>query len=122
MVIGAATPFGPLLAASNVVLGALWLWFTVNGYIAARRRDFAEHRRHMIRSATLTFSIITNRIWSPVVFIVFHPLQPTVFGGSEEHYLWFVAGTVGWLGWTLPLAAVGWWLNRKTVMASSSIP
>lgn len=122
MMIGAATPFGPLLAASNVVLGALWLWFTVNGYTAARRRRFAEHRRHMIRSVTLAFSVITNRVWSPVVYIAFHPLQDTVFSGSEEHYLWFVAGTVGWLGWILPLAVVGWWLNRKTVMASSSIP
>src|SRR5689334_7903553 len=28
MVIGAATPFGPVLAASNVLLGAVWLWFT----------------------------------------------------------------------------------------------
>ena len=31
MVIGAATPFGPFLAVSNVLLAAVWLWFTING-------------------------------------------------------------------------------------------
>ncbi|MGV0872718.1 DUF2306 domain-containing protein [Mycolicibacterium sp. XJ879] len=122
IVIGAATPFGPVLAVSNVVLGTLWLWFTVNGFLAARQRDFAEHRRHMIRSATLTFSIITNRVWSPIVFITFDPLQDTVFGGNQERFLWFVAGTVGWLGWVIPLGLVQWWLNKKPVIATSPIP
>lgn len=122
MVIGAATPFGPVLAVSNVTLGALWLWFTVNGFAAARQRNFAEHRRHMIRSATLALSIITNRIWGPIVFITFHPLQDTVFGGNEEHFMWLVTGTIGWLGWVVPLAVVSWWLTRRPVMASSSIP
>src|SRR3954469_2175108 len=61
MVIGAATPFGPFLAVSNVLLATMWLWFTINGYLAARQRRFAQHRRHMILSATLALSIITNR-------------------------------------------------------------
>ena len=38
MVIGAATPFGPFLAVGNVFLASLWLWFTINGYLAARQR------------------------------------------------------------------------------------
>ena len=121
MVIGAATPFGPLLAVSNVLLAALWLWFTINGYLAARQRRFADHRRHMIRSATLALSIITNRIWDPVLFISLHPLQDSVFDGDEEHFLWFAAGLSAWLGWTVPLLAVQWWLNRKPVIAPSSI-
>lgn len=65
MVIGAATPFGPFLAVSNVLLASLWLWFTLNGYLAAHQRRFADHRRHMVRSAALALSIITNRIWTP---------------------------------------------------------
>ncbi len=40
MVIGAATPFGPFLAVGNVLLAALWLWFTINGYLAARQRRY----------------------------------------------------------------------------------
>jgi len=113
MVIGAATPFGPLLAVSNVLLGAVWLWFTINGLTAARQRRFADHRRHMMRSATVALSTITNRMWTPVLFISLQPLQDRVFGGNDEHYLWFVAGLGAWLGWTIPLATVQWWLTRK---------
>jgi uncharacterized membrane protein len=123
MVIGAATPFGPLLAVSNVFLAALWLWFTVNGYLAARRGRYADHRRHMLRSATLALSIITNRIWTPILFITLQPLRDSVFGGSEQHFLWCVAGVGAWLGWTIPFAVVQWWLTKKpVVLPSSSIP
>jgi uncharacterized membrane protein len=120
MVIGAATPFGPLLAVSNVLLAAVWLWFTINGFVAARQRRFADHRRHMVRSATVALSTITNRIWTPILFITLQPLQDNVFGGNEEHFLWFAAGLGAWLGWTIPLAAVQWWLTRKPVMAPPS--
>jgi uncharacterized membrane protein len=124
MVVGAATPFGPFLAASNVMLGALWLWFTINGFLAARDSRFADHRRHMVRSATLALSVISNRIWTPILFISLYPLQDSVFDGSEQHYLWFVAGLGAWLGWTIPLGIVQWWLTKriKPVMAPSSIP
>lgn len=120
-IIGAATPFGPFLAVSNVFLAALWLWFTINGYLAARQRRFAEHRRHMIRSATLALSIITNRIWGVVWFTALHPLRDSVFGSDEERFVWFVAGLSAWLGWTIPLAAVQWWLTRRHATTPSSI-
>jgi len=122
MVIGAATPFGPFLAVSNVVLASLWLWFTINGYLAGRRKRFAEHRRHMIRSATLALSIITNRIWTPLLVLALYPLQDSLFGGNEEHFVWMVAGIGAWLGWTIPFGAVQWWLNRRHALAPSSIP
>jgi uncharacterized membrane protein len=121
MVIGAATPFGPFLAVSNVLLGAVWLWFTINGFMAARQRRFADHRRHMVRSATVALSTISNRIWTPLLFITLQPLQDSVFDGNEEHYLWFVAGLGAWLGWTIPLAAVQWWLTRKPLVPPSSV-
>jgi uncharacterized membrane protein len=121
MVIGAATPFGPLLAVSNVLLGALWLWFTINGFVAARQRRFADHRRHIVRSATVALSTIANRIWTPVLFISLQPLQDSFFDGNEEHYLWFVAGLGAWLGWTIPLATVQWWLTRNRQAPASSL-
>ena len=121
MVIGAATPFGPLLAVSNVGLGAVWLWFTINGFAAARQRRFVDHRKHMVRSATVALSTITNRIWTPVLFISLQPLQDSVFGGNEEHFLWFTAGLGAWLGWTIPLAGVQWWLTRKPSAPRSSV-
>lgn len=121
MVIGAATPFGPVLAVSNVVLAALWLWFTAAGHLAIRQGRVATHRRHMVRSATLALSIITNRAWAPMLFVAMEPLQHRVFGGDTQRFLWFVAGLGGWLGWTIPLAFAQWWLRRKPALARSSI-
>jgi hypothetical protein len=121
IVIGAATPFGPILAVGSVTLGALWFGFTVNGYLAARRRRFADHRRHMLCSVTLAFSIITNRIWNPILYISLQPLRDSVFGADEERFVWLVAGLGGWLGWTIPLLAVLWWLRHHPVVSRSSI-
>lgn len=113
VVIGAATPFGPLLAASNMLLASLWLWFTVDGVRAARRGRFTRHRRQMLRSVVLALSVITNRLWTPVLYIALYPLQDSVFGGNEQHFTWFVAGLGGWLGWALPLVLLERWLRRR---------
>ncbi|OBK45734.1 DUF2306 domain-containing protein [Mycobacterium sp. 1081908.1] len=115
LAIGAATPFGPLLAVSNVFLASLWLWLTINGYLAARQRRYADHRRHMVGSATLALSVITNRIWTPILFITLQPLRDSAFSGNAEHYLWLVAGLGAWLGWTIPFVSVQWWLRRESV-------
>ena len=121
MVIGAATPFGPILAVSNVLLASLWLWFTVNGYLAGRDRRFASHRRHMVFSATLALSIITNRIWTPILFIALHPLQDSVFHGDEELFLWVAAGVGAWLGWTIPTYLVHRWVARTPLNPPASV-
>lgn len=121
LVIGVATPFGPILAVSNVLLASAWLWFTVNGYLAARRHRYVDHRRHMLRSATLVLSIISNRIWTPVLFVALQPLQGSIFGIDDERFIWLVAGLGGWLGWTIPLLAVSWWLRHLPVVSTPSI-
>ena len=75
----------------------------------------------MIRSATLALSIITNRLWTPLLFVALQPLQGSVFHGGER-FVWVVAGVGAWLGWTIPMLLVQWWLTRKPTMTSSSIP
>jgi uncharacterized membrane protein YozB (DUF420 family) len=120
VVIGAATPFGPLLAVSNVALACLWLWFTTTGYLLGRRRRFAEHRRQMVLSAILALSIVTNRIWTPIIFVSLQPLQDSVFDGNTEHYLWFAAGLGAWLGWTIPFFTVRRWLSRNPIGVGSA--
>jgi uncharacterized membrane protein YozB (DUF420 family) len=122
LVIGAATPFGPVLAVSNVVLAVLWLWFTVAGWRAARRGRYLLHRRHMLRSGVLALSVISNRIWTPVLYVALLPLRDNVFGGDDEHYLWLVAGLGGWLGWMLPLLGAQWWLRRRHVGVEPDSP
>jgi hypothetical protein len=75
----------------------------------------------MICSATLAFSIITNRIWAPAVFMMLQPLHDSVFHGDDVRFLWVVAGATGWLGWTIPLLVVQRWLRTKDVIPRSSI-
>lgn len=122
MVIGAATPFGPVLAASNVTLGALWLWYTGDGFVAGRARRFGRHRRQMLLSATLALSVISNRLWGPLLYVVLQPLRDSVFGGDETHFMWLVTGATGWLGWTVPFLVVRRWVNRHTRVTSPQSP
>ena len=109
---GALSPFGPVARASNVLLASLWLACTVTGYRRARQRRFAEHRRWMIRSFTLTASIITNRVWGPLAFVVLAPSLDSTFGGNEQLFQWTIAGISTWLGWVIPLLCAEWWLER----------
>ena len=113
LVIGALTPFGPVLRASNVVLALVWLTATIIGYRAGRNYRLADHRRWMIRSVVLTLSIITNRIWSVVWVIALVPQLETTFGGNEALMVQSIAGLSGWLGWVLPLLVTEWWLDAR---------
>jgi hypothetical protein len=113
LTIGAVTPFGPVLRASNVLLAIVWLGVTIAGLRAARAGAIVEHRRWMIRSAALTLSVITNRIWAVVWILTLLPQLPTTFGGSEQLLVQTVAGLSGWLGWVLPLLATEWWLETR---------
>ena len=112
LVIGAFTPFGPATRASDVLLAMLWLACTVTGWRMARRRRYADHRRWMIRSFALTASIITNRIWGAIAAITLAPQIETTFHGDEVLFSWIVGAMAAWLGWTLPLLAAEWWLER----------
>ena len=66
----------------------------------------------MVRSFALTASIITNRVWGAVAFIALTPQLDTTFHGDERLFSWTLAGISTWLGWTLPLLAAEWWLQR----------
>jgi uncharacterized membrane protein len=46
LVIGAVSPFGPILRASNVLLAVLWLTCTLTGFRQARLGRLRQHRRH----------------------------------------------------------------------------
>jgi hypothetical protein len=114
LVLGAVTPFGPVLRASNVLLAIVWLGVTVAGFRAARQYRLEEHRRWMLRSVVLTLSVITNRLWAVVWVIALTPQLQTTFGGNEALMVQAIAGLSGWLGWVLPLLAVEWWLEPRT--------
>ena len=47
----------------------------------------------MIRSATLALSIDHQPHLDPdALHLALQPLQDSLFGGDEQHFLWFVAG------------------------------
>lgn len=109
LVVGAATPFGHVARASDVLLALLWLGCTIAGWRMARQRRFADHRRWMVRSFALTMSIITNRVWGALI-VVFVPQES--LGASPGEIMRTVAGLSTWLGWVLPLLLAEWWLER----------
>ena len=117
LTIGAVSPFGPVIGASNVVLAIVWLTVTMTGFRAGRRHSWFEHRRWMTRSVVLTFSVITNRVWTVIWVIVFIPQLDTTFGGNERLMIQTIAGLSGWLGWVVPLMVTEWRLERSALRA-----
>jgi hypothetical protein len=120
--IGAVSPFGPTLRASNVLLAILWLTFTITGFRMGRQLRIVEHRRWMIRSFALTMSVITNRIWTAIAVIVLLPQLPTTFEGNETMMIQSIAGLSGWLGWVIPLLLAEWRLEcSSTIRHQASV-
>ncbi|MEU7858403.1 DUF2306 domain-containing protein [Nonomuraea sp. NPDC049141] len=112
-VVGASTPYGDGARVSNMLLATLWTLFTVTGFRMARQHRYADHRRWMLRSFALTASIITNRIWGLVMFLILLPEFETTYGGDMQEVIKASAGVTTWLGWTVPLLIVEWWLVER---------
>ncbi len=54
---------GPVARLGFGCLAVAWLYTAVRGYAAARGRDFAAHRRWMVRNYALTFAAVTLRLY-----------------------------------------------------------
>ena len=95
-----AWPERPVAAAGFGLLALMWLGTTGQAVRLARRRDFARHRRWMIRSFALAFAAVTLRLLLPVFML-----------GAGMDYagasLW-----VAWLCWVPNLIFAEWWLAR----------
>ena len=94
------------------MLALLWLPVTLTGFWMARQKRFVEHREWMIRSYALTTSIVVNRLWGAVLFIVLLPQLDSTFGGNQDALINTVANTSVWLSWTVNLLVAEWWLQR----------
>ncbi|MCA0157209.1 DUF2306 domain-containing protein [Tsukamurella sp. M9C] len=105
--IGTVTPFGPVNAASNVTLGSLMLLFTALGVRAIVGGDVAAHRRWMLRSAALMYSVIINRILGPIIFLVLDAAgAPSSMTDAVGPAL------VAWPSWLIAIGFCEWWLRR----------
>jgi uncharacterized membrane protein len=82
------------------VMGTLWIAFTALGIRAAMGRDFARHRRWMLRSVALTFGAVTLRIMMP-------PLMSAGWSAVETY------DVTAWGCWLPSLLLLEWWQNRR---------
>ncbi len=90
---------GPIASAGFGCLALLWIAVTVLGWRAAVQGRFADHRRWMIRSWTLTLAAVTLRLYLPVVMILDLPFLP-----------WYRA--ISFLAWIPNLITAEFWLKR----------
>ncbi|WP_309112006.1 DUF2306 domain-containing protein [Saccharothrix sp.] len=92
-------------AVGAAVTAVLWLVTTAAGFVRARQRRFAEHRRWMIYSFALTASIV----WGRVIGIGLGG----VLGGMGLDLV-VVAEMAGWMGTVINLVLAQWWLARTS--------
>lgn len=112
LVVAPASLQGVSGRVGNTMLAVVWLAFTVTGWRAARRRRYADHRRWMIRSFALTFSIVLNRLWLVLWFVVLTPLTQSYFHGDEAAMTQAAAETSIWMSWVVNLVLAECWLER----------
>ena len=113
-------PFGSMgwgQQTGNTVLGLLWLATGIAGYRAVRHRRFADHRRWMLRSVALTWSIVANRGWLMICLAGFSPAA-LGDGPVDPTSLTLAVGVASWASWVVNLAVVEWWLRRRPVPRS----
>lgn len=54
---------GPIATAGFSTLAVIWIYVNAQGWRAALERRFADHRRWMLRSFSLTFGAVTLRVY-----------------------------------------------------------
>jgi hypothetical protein len=79
----------------------------------ARKRRLREHRRMMIYSFALCWSIIENRLWIGIFYFSFLPLKKGYYHGNVDAMFSDIAVASIWTGWVVSLLIAAWWLNRK---------
>lgn len=84
-------------------LALAWLYTAVHALGAAQARDFAQHRRWMIRNFALTFAAVTLRIYLPGAMAAGVPFEVAY-------------PVIAWLCW-LPNLIVAEWLLRRPAAA-----
>lgn len=119
LVLTAFWPYSPLTGFSDTLTSVLWLAITTFGWRLARQRRYADHRRWMLRSFALTISIIGNTLFIIPIGWVVQPLQNSMFAGSQDVMFQVWSGIDVWMGWTVTLLAVEFWLERDLLRRSA---
>ena len=92
--------------AGTAVESLAWLGATTMGYLAARRRSWAQHRRWM----TYSFAIALGFLWGAIAGAWFsHASRAAGHPVFNPAYLFEF---VRWGGWMINLVIAQWWLER----------
>ncbi|THV26755.1 DUF2306 domain-containing protein [Glycomyces paridis] len=113
LVVSIVSVIGPAGKIGNVFLALAWFATTLFGLVAARRHRFQDHRRWMIRSFALCWSIVVNRVWLVLVMLVLLPFQDSYYGGDMDAVIEDAAVASIWLSWIVNLMIAQWWLDRR---------
>jgi uncharacterized membrane protein len=100
---------GPLLYWFRTAAGLGMLWFLVQGFRAARRRRFDEHRPHMIRAYALGLGASTQMLIGIPVLLIFG--EPTPIAGD------LMLGA----GWVINLVVAQWAMGRGRRAGSRAV-
>ncbi|MEV0644568.1 DUF2306 domain-containing protein [Phytomonospora sp. NPDC050363] len=96
----------------NATLCVVWLLVTYRGYKSARRRQFGDHRRWMVRSFALCTSIVVNRLWIGIMLGLLMPFLELEYDGDMDRLILDAAGASIWLSWVVNLLIAEWWLDK----------
>ena len=95
-----STNSGPVAGLGFGLLAVTWLGTTGRGIWLARARRIGEHRIWMLRSAALTFSAVTLRLYIPMSQGIGLPFDTS-----------YIA--IAWACWVPNLLLVEVWLHRR---------
>ena len=84
-----------------LLLGILWIFFTIRSVVRIKNKDFYGHQFDMYRSYALTLSALTLRAWKVGIVYFFQP-------NPIDAYI-----IVAWLGWLLNLILVEIYIQLK---------
>ena len=91
---------GIFASVGFAILAVLWFGATLTGFIYARQRNYAQHRRWMIRSYALTAAAVTLRLITGI-------------GGALGFSFYEAYIPAAWLCWIVNLALVELWFATR---------
>jgi len=93
---------------SFILLGILWLYFTIKAIIFIKSKNIIQHKNYMMRSYALTVSAITLRFWKVIIVFLFQPQPMDVYQ------------IVAWLGWLPNLFFVEYLIRKKRIFTAQN--
>lgn len=95
-------------ATSFLALTIVWLYTTWKGYRTAVNKNFAEHRKWMIRSFGITLVAVSGRVLMPVLLLTYVLLNGFSIPGGREGMVEEVLNVNIWVGLFVNFIIVEW--------------